>query len=137
MREAESETVRHATIACVIPAYNEQDTIADVLSSLLAQTRLPDVIHVIVNNTDDETLERVAPFVGPHRRTVKGVVFETEVHVHDMGANPDKKVGALNFGYSLARGYDFVLGVDGELLGAGSCANAQVRRCDGARELLR
>jgi biofilm PGA synthesis N-glycosyltransferase PgaC len=113
-RDPEAETVRHATIACIIPAYNEQDTIADVLNSLLAQTRLPDVIHVIVNNTDDETLERLAPFIGPHRRTVKGVQYSTKVHVHDMGANPDKKVGALNFGFRLTRGYDYILGVDGD-----------------------
>ncbi len=114
MREAQEDTMRHATIACIIPAYNEQDTIADVLTSLLAQTRLPDVIHVVVNNTDDETLERVKPFVGPHTRIVKGVAFETVVQVHDMGANPDKKVGALNYGWRLARGYDYILGVDGD-----------------------
>ena len=66
MRDAQDDTVRHATIACIIPAYNEQDTITDVLNSLLAQTRLPDVIHVVVNNTDDETLQRVKPLVGHH-----------------------------------------------------------------------
>ncbi len=31
MREPQDDTPRHATIACIIPAYNEQDTIADVL----------------------------------------------------------------------------------------------------------
>jgi cellulose synthase/poly-beta-1,6-N-acetylglucosamine synthase-like glycosyltransferase len=36
------------------------------------------------------------------------------VHVHDIGVNPDKKVGALNVGYYLSRGYDYVLGVDGD-----------------------
>jgi cellulose synthase/poly-beta-1,6-N-acetylglucosamine synthase-like glycosyltransferase len=114
MREAQDDTPRHATIACIIPAYNEQDTIADVLTSLLAQTRLPDVIHVVVNNTDDETLERVKPFIGEHTRTVKGEQFQTVVHVHDMGKNPDKKVGALNYGWRLSRGYDYILGVDGD-----------------------
>jgi poly-beta-1,6-N-acetyl-D-glucosamine synthase len=113
-RVEHGDTIRHATIACIIPAYNEQDTIADVLSSLLAQTRLPDVIHVVVNNTDDETLERVAPFVGTHTRVIKGVPFHTAIHVHDMGANPDKKVGALNFGWRLCRGFDYILGVDGD-----------------------
>jgi cellulose synthase/poly-beta-1,6-N-acetylglucosamine synthase-like glycosyltransferase len=28
--------------------------------------------------------------------------------------NPDKKVGALNYGYFLSRGYDYILGVDGD-----------------------
>ena len=114
MREPQDDTPRHATIACIIPAYNEQDTIVDVLNSLLAQTRLPDVIHIVVNNTDDETLERVKPFIGPHSRSVKGEQFETVVHVHDMGKNPDKKVGALNYGWRLCRGFDYILGVDGD-----------------------
>jgi cellulose synthase/poly-beta-1,6-N-acetylglucosamine synthase-like glycosyltransferase len=105
---------RLATISCIIPCYNEQDSIADVLTALLAQTRLPDVIHVVVNNTDDDTIEIAEKFVGPHSRTVRGIEFHTEIHVHDMGVNPDKKVGALNFGFALSRGYDFILGVDGD-----------------------
>jgi biofilm PGA synthesis N-glycosyltransferase PgaC len=55
---------RHATISCIIPCYNEQDTIADVLKSLLGQTRMPDVIHVIINNTDDDTPEIARTFEG-------------------------------------------------------------------------
>ena len=112
--EEQGETTRHATISCIIPAYNEQDTIAEVLESLLAQTRMPDVIHVIVNNTDDGTLEVCAPFVGHHERIVKGVRFETRIFVHDMGENSDKKVGALNFGFRLSRNFDYILGVDGD-----------------------
>jgi len=112
-RHSEDER-RAATISCVIPAYNEESTIADVLTSLLAQTRLPDVIHVIINNTDDDTPEIARRFAGRHERTVKGQVFETVVHVHDIGENPDKKVGALNFGYYVSRGYDYILGVDGD-----------------------
>jgi poly-beta-1,6-N-acetyl-D-glucosamine synthase len=109
-----SEERRHATISCIIPAYNEEDTIGDVLTSLLAQTRLPDVIHVIVNNTDDDTPEIARRYEGEHHRTVKGETFRTVVHVHDIGSNPDKKVGALNVGYYLSRGADYILGVDGD-----------------------
>ena len=105
---------RHATISCIIPCYNEQDTIADVLRSILAQTRLPDVIHVIINNTDDDTPEIARTFQGRHSRVVKGEEFVTTVQVHDMGVNPDKKVGALNYGYFLSRGFDYILGVDGD-----------------------
>lgn len=105
---------RHATISCIIPCYNEQDTIGDVLKSLLGQTRMPDVIHVIINNTDDDTPEIARTFEGRHTRSVKGEEFVTTIHVHDMGANPDKKVGALNYGYFLSRGFDFILGVDGD-----------------------
>ena len=72
------------------------------------------MIHVVVNNTDDDTIESPASSRGEHRRYVKGAEFRTAVHVHDMGENSDKKVGALNFGYRLSRGYDFILGVDGD-----------------------
>jgi cellulose synthase/poly-beta-1,6-N-acetylglucosamine synthase-like glycosyltransferase len=109
-----SEEPRHATISCIIPAYNEEATIGDVLTSLLAQTRLPDVIHVIVNNTDDDTAEIARMYEGEHHRTVRGELFRTVVYVHDIGSNPDKKVGALNFGYYVSRGADYVLGVDGD-----------------------
>jgi poly-beta-1,6-N-acetyl-D-glucosamine synthase len=106
---------RDARISCVIPCYNEQDSIADVLTALLAQTRMPDAIYVVVNNTDDDTMEIAQKFAGKHSRTVRGVEFHTVVEVHDLGVNPDKKVGALNYGYLLSRGrFDFILGVDGD-----------------------
>ena len=64
---------------------------------------------------DGMTIREIArTFQGRHSRTVKGEEFVTTVHVHDMGVNPDKKVGALNYGFRLARGYDYVLGVDGD-----------------------
>ncbi|MEI4273281.1 glycosyltransferase family 2 protein [Klenkia sp. LSe6-5] len=109
-----SSTRRHATIACVIPAYNEESTIRAVLTSILSQTRPPDTVHVVINNTDDDTPEIAGEFAGQHERTVKGERFSTVVHVHDIGENPDKKVGALNYGYYVSRGHDYILGVDGD-----------------------
>ena len=91
-------------IGCVIPAYNEAETIEGVLRSLLKQTRLPDQIHVVVNNTTDDTFDLAAKFAG--RRTAKKkrkgeqAKQTTEVFVHDIGENPDKKVGALNYGFA-------------------------------------
>lgn len=102
------------TIGCVIPAYNEAETIAGVLDALLAQTRLPDVIHVIVNNTTDDTVEVAGYYAGEHVRMTRNGEQMTEIFVHDIGKNPDKKVGALNYGYSLVEGYDYLLGVDGD-----------------------
>ncbi|MCU1346640.1 MAG: glycosyl transferase [Acidimicrobiia bacterium] len=102
------------TIGCIVPAYNEADSIGGVLDSLLAQTRLPDVIHVVVNNTTDDTVKIASEYAGPHEVVTDGVMQFTEVFVHDIGVNPDKKVGALNYGYSLIEGCDFLLGVDGD-----------------------
>lgn len=109
-----------STIGCIIPAYNEADTIAAVLDSLLRQTRLPDVIHVIVNNSTDKTADVASAYAGPHTRKSRGAYAKsvgtdsTEIFVHDIGDNPDKKVGALNYGFSLIEGYDYMLGVDGD-----------------------
>ncbi len=112
----ENSSMHRSTIGCVIPAYNEEDSIADVLESLLSQTRVPDVIHVVVNNCTDGTVGRASEFAGPHTiMTSLGEQF-TEVFVHDIGKNPDKKVGALNYGYALVEGYDFLLGVDGDTI---------------------
>ncbi len=107
-------STHRSTIGCVIPAYNEEESIADVLAGLLNQTRVPDVIHVVVNNTTDATVRIASQYAGPHElHTDLGSQF-TEVFVHDIGKNPDKKVGALNYGYSLVEGYEYLLGVDGD-----------------------
>lgn len=104
-----------AGIACVIPAYNEEDTIAEVISSLLDQTRLPDVIHVVINNSDDETFFIAREFAGPHERTYRDTTQRTEVFIHDIGVNKDKKVGALNYGFAqVCDDFEYFLGVDGD-----------------------
>lgn len=102
------------SIGCVIPAYNEADSITQVLESLLNQTRLPDAIHVVVNNSTDDSVEVARRYAGLHVREVDGVDEFTEVYIHDIGDNPDKKVGALNYGFRLVDGVDYFLGVDGD-----------------------
>ena len=102
------------TVGCITPAYNEAETIAGVLDSLLQQTRLPDVIHVIINNSSDDSVEIASHYAGPHKRMTPSGEQETAIYVHDIGKNPDKKVGALNYGYSLVETMDFLLGVDGD-----------------------
>ena len=110
----EGASTQRSTIGCVIPAYNEEESIASVIEGLLSQSRVPDVIHVVVNNTTDKTVQIASQYAGPHEiATELGEQF-TEVFVHDIGKNPDKKVGALNYGYSLVEGYDYLLGVDGD-----------------------
>ncbi|MGI8459510.1 MAG: glycosyltransferase family 2 protein [Propionibacteriaceae bacterium] len=105
-------------IGCIIPAYNEAESIESVLRSLLKQTRLPNEIHVVVNNTKDETFELAAKFAGPRTSKRKGKNGAprqtTEIFVHDIGENPDKKVGALNYGFTLIPHADYLLGVDGD-----------------------
>lgn len=114
MSVLENTTVHRSTIGCVIPAYNEAESIAEVIEGLLTQTRVPDVIHVVVNNTSDDTVKIASAYAGPHEVTTDLGEQFTEIFVHDIGKNPDKKVGALNYGYSLVEGCDYLLGVDGD-----------------------
>ncbi|MGF2948847.1 glycosyltransferase family 2 protein [Microbacterium alcoholitolerans] len=113
----EQTSVHRSTVGCVIPAYNEEASIAGVITSLLGQTRVPDVIHIVVNNTTDDTVRVASEFAGAHEIVTELGEQFTEVFVHDIGKNPDKKVGALNYGYSLVEGYDYLLGVDGDTIG--------------------
>ncbi|WP_310963682.1 glycosyltransferase family 2 protein [Nocardioides terrisoli] len=110
----ENPPTHRPMIGCIIPAYNEADSIASVLDSLLMQTRPPDVIHVVVNNSSDETVEVAGHYAGLHSRWNHGQEEFTEIFVHDIGENPDKKVGALNYGFAMVESYDYLLGVDGD-----------------------
>jgi biofilm PGA synthesis N-glycosyltransferase PgaC len=114
LEEIASIPEQRASVGCIIPAYNEAETIAGVLDSLLMQTRLPEVIHVIINNTTDDSVEIAGHYAGPHERQTPSGPQHTIIYVHDIGKNPDKKVGALNYGYSLIEHMDYLLGVDGD-----------------------
>ncbi len=109
-----AEEERSARIGCIIPAYNEADSIAAVLESILAQTHVPDEVHVIINNTTDDTFFIAREYAGVHELTYRDVEMSCTVHVHDVGRLPDRKVGALNIGYHLTTDCDYVLGVDGD-----------------------
>jgi len=108
------EESKRARIVCIIPAYNEAETIESVLEGLLAQTRLPDAVHVIINNSSDNSFELARAYAGEYSVERGDAIQNTAIYVHDMGKVPDKKVGALNYGFRLAEGADFLLGVDGD-----------------------
>ncbi len=68
----------------------------------------------MVNNTSNRTFAKASKLAGEHTTRRRGVEQTTRVYVHDLGALADKKVGALNYGYRLVRGADYLLGVDGD-----------------------
>lgn len=107
---------QHARIGCVIPAYNEEGSIARVLTSILEQTRLPDEVHVVVNNSSDETFWVAREFAGRHQRWYRDELMVSEIYVHDAGKVADRKVGALNIGFAYVEDCDFLLGVDGDAI---------------------
>ncbi|WP_461471164.1 glycosyltransferase [Microbacterium sp. HJ5] len=108
--------VSRSTIGCIVPACDDEGSIAAVLDSLLAQTLVPDVIHVVVSNTSDATVRAASEFAGPHEVVTELGEEFTEVFVHDIGKNRDRRAGALNYGYTLVEGHDYLLAVDGDAI---------------------
>lgn len=74
-----------ARVTALIPAHNEQDTIADALWALKQQTRQPDRVIVVLDNCTDNTRERMWAFE-------RGWIAEAFY----TSGNRDKKAGALN-----------------------------------------
>jgi hypothetical protein len=77
---------RTAKIVVVVPAHNEEASIARTLQALLQQTRRPDRVIVVADNCSDKTVE-VA------RR------FGSRVTVIETVGNRDRKVGALTMAW--------------------------------------
>jgi poly-beta-1,6-N-acetyl-D-glucosamine synthase len=94
---------RTAKIVVVVPAHNEEQSIARTLQALLQQTRRPDRIIVVADNCSDRTVEIA-------RR------FGSRVTVIETAGNRDRKVGALTMAWQqyVAYGYDYMLGVDAD-----------------------
>lgn len=73
---------RRSQIIAVVPAYNEEASIAATVSALLGQSRPLDRVIVVANNCTDHTAE---------------VARDAGAEVWTMEHNPHKKAGALNW----------------------------------------
>lgn len=82
-------------VVVVVPARNEEKGLAAGLNSLAAQTKRPDLIVIVVNNSTDGT-EKIAYDFADDPDTPP-----TQVIVLDD--NPHKKAGALNAGINYLR----------------------------------
>lgn len=97
-------------VLAVVPAYNEEEGLAEALRSLLAQTVRPDRIMVVVNNSTDRTL------------TIARSFASDGVSVMNLPDNPHLKAGALNAGIDsylndfgrLPSDVSYVLTMDGD-----------------------
>lgn len=99
---------RTARMLVLIPAHNEEATIAKTLDALLTQSRVPDRIVVIADNCTDGT-ETIA-------RRYRGVTVMRTVD------NADRKVGALNQAWRRWQaGYDVIAGIDADTQLAPDC----------------
>jgi cellulose synthase/poly-beta-1,6-N-acetylglucosamine synthase-like glycosyltransferase len=95
--------VRTAKIVVVVPAHNEEESIARTIKALLSQTRQPDRVVVVADNCSDRTVQ-----------IARG--FGRRVTVIETVGNRDRKVGALRTAWQqyVAYGYDYMLGVDAD-----------------------
>ncbi|MFE3109239.1 glycosyltransferase family 2 protein [Kitasatospora indigofera] len=79
----------------LVPARNEEVGVLTSLESLAAQSRRPDLIVVVVNNSTDRTREFAQEFAD--RKDAPPTV------VLNLDNNPHKKAGALNYGLNWVR----------------------------------
>lgn len=76
-----SAAASRLTVTVLIPAHNESEGITDTVTALSRQTRLPDEILVVSDNSTDDTVE---------------LARRAGAHVTETVANSHKKAGALN-----------------------------------------
>lgn len=64
-------------LSLIIPAYNEEEHLRNCLDSVATQTRLPEEVIVVDNNSVDKTVEIAAsyPFVRIVREKQQGIVY--------------------------------------------------------------
>jgi cellulose synthase/poly-beta-1,6-N-acetylglucosamine synthase-like glycosyltransferase len=91
------------TVVVVVPAHNEEETIARTITALLTQTRRPDRIVIVADNCTDRTVEIARS-------------FGRRVTVVETVGNKHRKVGALTLGWQqhVTQGFDYMLGVDAD-----------------------
>ena len=78
-------------IIALIPAHQEQDSIAATVTALLAQQRLPDRIIVVCDNCTEQT----------HQRAAEAAAHASNVTVVDTLDNDHRKPGALNWAWNV------------------------------------
>jgi len=96
----------------IIPAHNEEDSIASTLESLVNQTLLPKQVVVVDDNSTDDTLIIVQKFAETYKFI--SVVNNSSSEKHLPGA---KIVNAFYKGYdSLDENYDVICKFDADLI---------------------
>ena len=86
-------------IVALVPAHNEEATVAQTVASLQDQSRPPDHIVVIADNCTDDTVRRAEQAGAEVLHTVD---------------NTHRKAGALNQALERYQGYDLVLAMDAD-----------------------
>lgn len=97
--EDEKAQRKSAYITVVIPAHNEQQSIANTLASLLSQTRPVDRVVVVVNGSTDKTADIVRLFSEEFPDVVRCVENPVEQGRTGRDIEIKSKVAALNYAW--------------------------------------
>lgn len=90
-------------VVALVPAHNEQSSIASTIEALLAQSRVPDQIVILADNCTDNTLS-----IAQRYPSVTAVATKNNAH---------KKSGALNYGWrTYAQDADIVICLDADTI---------------------
>ena len=126
-----SDSERRLRIAALVPAHNEEADIANTITSLLSQSRPPDLIVIGSDNSTDCTVEIARGFPVE--------VFESQGNSHcpactRKGRNTHRKSGVLNQAWDLYLSddrFDLLVCADGDTILPGHAV------ADWEREFLR
>lgn len=99
-------------VYCVIPTYNEEQFIAQTLTSLINQTVIPNKIVVVNDNSTDKTATIVADFVNKYSNITQ--VLNKSENKHLPGS---KVIKAFYKGFeTLDDSYDIIVKLDADLI---------------------
>ena len=99
-------------VYCVIPTYNEEQFIAQTLTSLINQTVIPNKIVVVNDNSTDKTATIVADFVNKYSNITQ--VLNKSENKHLPGS---KVIRAFYKGFeTLDDSYDIIVKLDADLI---------------------
>ena len=99
-------------IYCVIPTYNEEQFIAQTLTSLINQTVIPNKIVVVNDNSTDKTATIVADFVNKYSNITQ--ILNKSENKHLPGS---KVIRAFYKGFeTLDDSYDIIVKLDADLI---------------------
>ncbi len=87
------DMLRLPTVGIVIPAYNEEDSIARCLDTCMNQTSPPEEIIVVDNNSTDKTVEIVKDYQDKH----------PDAHIRLIYEKAQGRTPARNAGFNASR----------------------------------
>jgi len=98
-------------ISIIIPAHNEEEYIGDCITSFISQTRPPDELIIVNDNSTDKTLAIISEF---SRKYTWIKVFSKESN--DLHLPGKKVIEAFNYGFEQVSNFDLIGKFDADII---------------------